>query len=112
MGTEAGEAALVFRVQQGDVHHRVFAAERGVLDQDTESGFAQATDAGGNARIAGDDLFRHVGQAKPFADDAELDVALEDFRQGLGARLHLGIAGRHAVADIQVADDVDREPHR
>jgi hypothetical protein len=112
VGAEAGEAALVAGVQQGDVHHRVFAAERGILDQDAEAGVAQAADAGGDARVAGDDMLRHVRQAESFADDAELDVALEDFRQGLGARLHLGVAGRHAVADVEVADDVDREPDR
>ena len=97
-------------MQQRDIHHRVFAAQRSILDQDAEARLAQPPDAGFDARIAGDHLFRHVRQAQPFADDAELDVALEDFRQGLGARLHLGVAGRHAVADIQIADDVDREP--
>jgi hypothetical protein len=38
-------------------------------------------------------------------------VALEDFRQGLGARLGRGVAGGHAVADVEVGDDVDREMH-
>ena len=98
------------RVQQGHVHHRIFAAERGVLDQDAEARRAQGADAGRDARIAGDHFLRHVRQAQAFADDAELDVALENFRQRLGARLGRRVAGRHAVADVQVADDVDREP--
>lgn len=53
-------------------------------------------EAGCNARIRGNDLLRHVWQAKPFADDAKHDVVLEDLLQGLGAGLHLGIAGRPA----------------
>jgi hypothetical protein len=36
-------------------------------------------------------------------------VAFEDFRQRLGACLGLRVAGRHAVADVEVADDIDRE---
>ena len=109
VGTKAGEATLVLRVQQGDVHHRVLAAQRGVLDQDAEARRAQRRDAGRNARVAGDHGFGHVGQADAFADDAALDVSLENFRQGLRARLVRGVAGRHAIAHIQVADDVDRE---
>ena len=109
VGAEAGENALVVRVEHGHAHHRVVAAERGVLDQDAEAGVAQALDAGGDRRVAGDDFFRHVGQAEAFGDDLELDVAFEDFRQRLGARLGRRVAGRHAVADIEVADDVDRE---
>ena len=42
MGAEAGEDALVVRVEHGHAHHRVVAAERGVLDQDAEAGVAQA----------------------------------------------------------------------
>ena len=70
----------------------------------------KAADACLDARIAGDHLIRHFRQAQPFADDAEFDVALENFRQRLGARFGGGVARRHAVADVQVADDVDREP--
>jgi hypothetical protein len=109
MRAEAGEDALVVRVEHGHAHHRVVAAERGVLDQDAEAGVAQALDAGGDGRVAGDDVFRDVRQAQAFGDDLELDVAFEDFRQRLGACLGLRVAGRHAVADVQVADDVDRE---
>ncbi len=111
MRAEAGEAALVLRVQQGHVHHRIAAAERGVLHQDAEARLAQAADAGGDVRIAGDHGFGHVGQAQAFLDDAELDVAFEDFGQRLGARLLQRVAGRHAVADVEVADEVDREIH-
>ena len=81
VGTKAGEATLVLRVQQGHVHHRVLAAQRGVLDQDAEAGRAQRGNAGGNARVAGDHGLGHVGQADAFADDAALDVALENFGQ-------------------------------
>ena len=96
-------------MQQGDVHHRIFAAERGVLHQNAEARLAQAANAGGDARVAVDDPLRHIGQADAVADDLELDVALENFRQGLGARLFQGVAGRHAVADVDIADHVDRE---
>ena len=40
---------------------------------------AQALDAGGDGRIAGDDLLRYVRQAEAFGNDLELDVALQDF---------------------------------
>lgn len=109
MRAEACVAALVARVEQGDVHHRVRAVERGVAHEDAEAGSAQT----GDARIAGDDGFRHFGQVQPLGDDAELDVALEDFRKRLRARFGGRVAGGHAVAHVQVADDVDREPdHR
>ena len=108
VGAEAGENALVLRVEHGHAHDRVLTAERGILDQYAEAGVAQALDAGGDGRVAGNDFFRYVGQAKAFGDDLELDVAFEDFRQRLGAGLGLRVAGRHAVADVEVADDVDR----
>ena len=107
---EAGEAALVLGVQQRHVHHRVLAAERGVLHEDAKASRAQRGDAGGDARVARDHFDRHVGQADALADDAALDVALEDFRQGLRPGFGLGVAGRHAVAHVQVADDVHGEP--
>ena len=36
-------------------------------------------------------------------------MAFEDFRQRLGTGFGLRIAGRHAVADVEVADDIDRD---
>ena len=45
MGAEAGEAALVLGMQQGDVHHRVAAAERGIPYQDAVAGGAQESPA-------------------------------------------------------------------
>lgn len=64
-------------------------------------------DTGGDAGIAGDDSIRHFGQADPSADNTELDMALDDFGERLGARaLGLAIACRHAVADVEVGDNV------
>ena len=37
-------------------------------------------------------------------------MTLDDFGKRLRTRLDQRIARRHAVADVQVADDVDREP--
>ena len=112
MGAEAGEAALVLRVEQGDVHHRIPAAQRGVLHPDAKAGGTQPGDTGGDVRIARDDVVRHVGQAQAFGDDAVLDVTLENLRQRLRLRLVRTVAGRHAVADVEVGDDVDGEIHR
>ncbi len=109
MGTKAGKATLVFRIEQGDVHHRVLATQGGVFHQNTKTGVAQGVDASGNAGVAGNHGFWHVGQANAFTDDAAFDVTLENLRQGLRAGLGLGVAGRHAVAHIQITDDVDRE---
>ncbi len=106
---KAGEAALIAGVQQGDVHHRVAPAERSVFHQDAETRLAQAADADGNVRVARDHVLGHVRQAQRFADDAELHMALENFRQRLGARFHQRVTGRHAVAHIQIADEVDRK---
>ena len=64
MRAEAGENALIMRIEHGHAEHRVIAAERGVLDQDAETGGAQPGNAGGDARIAGDDFFRYIRQAE------------------------------------------------
>ena len=110
MGTEAGEHTLVLRMDQGHVHDRIAAAERGVAHDDAEAFGAQSLDASGDAGIPRDHLVRHFWQAQAFGDDAVLDGALEDLRQRLAARFHHGVPGGHAVAHIEVADDVDRYP--
>ena len=53
---------------------------------------------------------RHFRPADAFSDAIVLDVTLEDLGKALYARLVLRVTGRHAVAYIDVADDVDRKP--
>ena len=110
MRAEAGKHALILRMQQRHVHHRITATQRGVAHQDAKTCRTQTLDAGSNARVTRDHFFRHLGQTQAFANDAIFDVALENFRQRLGARFHRRVAGRHAVADVQIADDVDWNP--
>ena len=93
MRTETGKNALVVRIEHGHGHHRVFAAERGVLDQNAETGRAQAGNAGCDGRVTGDDFIRHVWQAEAFADYLEFDVAFENFGQRLSACFSLRVAG-------------------
>ena len=107
---KAGEAALIFRMQQRHVHHRITPTQRRIAHQNAKPRITQTLDARGNARIPRYHLIPHLGQAQPLADNAVFDVALENLRHGLTARLHHRGARRHAVAHIQVADDVDRDP--
>ncbi len=112
MGPETCIAALVLRMQKCHIHHRVLPPHGGILHQNAKAGSTQGVDTGGNARVTANHLLGHVGQAQALADDAKLDMPLENLRQGLGARFSLRVAGRHAVADVQVANDVHREPRR
>ena len=97
-------------MQQRDVHDRVAPAERRIAHEYAKACFAQALNARGDTGITGDHVIRDFGQAQAFADNAALDVALEDFGQRLAACLHQRIAGGHAVAHVEIADDVDRDP--
>ena len=94
-------------MHERNVHHRIFAAERRVFDQDAKARFAQPINARADIRESRNNFIRHFGQAQPFADDAVFDCAFEDFRQRLAARFHHRVARGHAVADVKVADDVD-----
>ena len=73
------KAALVVRVEQGHVHDRKLPAQRSVLDHNAKARRAQARNACGNAGVAVDHFLGYIGQAQAFAQDAELDMALEDF---------------------------------
>jgi hypothetical protein len=108
MRAVARKHALVFRVHQGHIDDGVTSAERRILDQNAEAGLAQSGDAGLDVREAGDNFVRHFRQTKSFADDAVLDVTLENLGKGLAACFPHRVAGCHAVADVEVADDIDR----
>ena len=110
MCAKAGVTALVVRVEQGDADHREAAAERSILDPHAESGSAQGGQSGDDLWAAGNDLVRHLGQAQPFAQDAEFHVAFDNFGERLRLRFCGRIAGGEAVADVKIAEDVEWEP--
>ena len=105
MRAETRETPLIARIEQRDIHHRILTAERGILDQDAETGAAQSIDSRCEARVAGDDFVRNFGQTKPLADNAELDVAFDDFGERLRLRFCGRIAGGEAVADVKIGED-------
>ena len=109
MGAEGGKAGAIARVEQHHADDRITSAERGIEAVDGEAFGLQRLDGGLDAGIAGDHLARDLGQAHGLGDDLVLHVALEHLGQALGAGLGLGVAGAHAVGDIEVADDVHRD---
>ena len=112
VGAEGGEDTAGLRVHQRDAGHRELTAQRGVLDQNREALGFQRLDAFDDFRVLGQHLLRHVRQGQFLLENLALHGTLED----LGQTLHLGfrqsIAGAHAVAEIQVLDQVGREVDR
>ena len=111
MRAERGEHAAGARVHQGHAHHREFTAQRRILDQHREALLFQAFDAGEDARVFGQHFLRHVRQGHFAFEDFAFDRALEDLRQALHLRFGQGVAGAHAVAEVEVFDQVGREVH-
>ena len=99
------------RVHQGHAHHREFTAQRGILDQHREALGFQPLDTGQNTRVLGQYFSRHIRQGEFAFDDFALDRPLEDLRQALHLGFGQGVAGAHAVAQVQVFDQVGREIH-
>ena len=108
---ERGEHAAGARVHQGHAHHRELTAQRRILDQHREALLFQALDAGEDARVFLQHFLRHIRQGHFAFEDFALDRALEDFRQALHLRFGEGVAGAHAVAEVEVFDQVGREVH-
>ena len=71
----------------------------------------QAPDAGQNTRVFRQHFLRHVGQGDFAFEDFALDGPLKNFRQTLHLCFDQGIAGAHAIADVQVFDQVRWEIH-
>ena len=111
VGAKRGENAAGAWIHQGHAHHRKLAAQRGVLDQHREALVLQLLDAGDDAGIFRQHLGRHIGQRDFAFDDLAFDGALEDFRQALHLRFRQGVAGAHAIAEVEVVDQVGREIH-
>ncbi|MNQ43426.1 hypothetical protein D3C85_571550 [compost metagenome] len=111
MRAERGEHAARARVHQGDAHHRVHAAQRRILDQHGEALLFQAGDTGHDARVFRQHFLRHIGQGDFAFENFALDGPLKNFRQTLHLRFDQRIAGAHAIADVQVFDQVRREIH-
>ena len=112
VGAERGEAGAVCRVKQHDADNRILAAQRAIIGKDRKTFGFQFGDRLHDARITRHDLRRYLRQADAFGDDAVFDVALKDFGQALHASFITGVAGGHAVGDIQVADDIHRNIDR
>ncbi len=108
---ERGEHAAGTRVHQGHAHHRELAAQRGILDQHREALGFQPLDPGQDTRVLGQHVSRHIRQGEFTFDDFTLDRPLEDLRQALHLGFGQGVAGAHAVAQVQVFDQVGREIH-
>ena len=75
---KTGKAALILRIQQSHVHHRKLPAQRGIFHHNAKACIAQTLDTSSDARIARNHFGWHIGQAQPFADDAEFDIALKN----------------------------------
>ena len=112
VGAEGGEHAAGARVHQGHAHHREFTAERGILDQHREALFLQALNASDDTWVLGQHLLRHVRQAQLAFEDFAFHRPLENLRQALHLGLGQGVAGAHAVGEVQVLDQVGREVNR
>ena len=108
---ERGKHTAGTRVHQGHAHHRELAAQRGILDQHREALGFQPLDPGQNTRVLGQHVSRHIRQGEFTFDDFTLDRPLEDLRQALHLGFGQGVAGAHAVAQVQVFDQVGREIH-
>ena len=111
VGAKGGKHAAGFRVHQGYAHHRELAAKGGILHQYRETLFFQGLDALNNPRVLGQHAIRHIRQGDFVFNDLFLHCPLEDLGQALHLRFLKRVAGAHAVAQIQVFDQVGGEVH-
>ena len=111
VGAKGGEHAAGFRVHQGYAHHRELAAKGGILHQYRETLFFQGLDAFDNPRVFGQYAVRHIRQGDFVLDDFFFHCPFEDLGQALHLRFLQRVAGAHAVAQIQVFDQVGGEIH-
>ena len=111
MRPKTSKTALVFGMQQGDVDDRILPPQRGIFDQNAITRRPQPCNPCGNVGIAVNHGLWHIRQTNAVTDNAEFNIALKNFGKGLGTGFHQGIARRHAVADIQVANHINGEQH-
>ncbi|MND65083.1 hypothetical protein D3C80_564440 [compost metagenome] len=111
MGAERGKHTAGARVHQGDAHHREFTAQRRILDQHREALGFQALDTGKNAGVFRQHFLRHIRQREFTFENFAFDRTFEDFRQALHLCFGERITGAHAVAQVEVFDQVGREIH-
>ena len=111
MGAKGGKHAAGFWVHQGHAHHRELAAQRGILHQYREALFFQGLDAFDNPRVLGQHAVRHIRQGDFVFDDFFFHCPFEDLGQALHLCFLHRVAGAHAVAQIQVFDQVGGEIH-
>ena len=109
MRAERGETGAVLRVEQHHADHRIFAAQRGVVGENREAFRFEARNCLDHARIALHHALRNRRQADRFGDNAVFDIAFKHLRKPLHARFVSSVARRHAVGDVEVADDVHRD---
>ena len=108
---ERSEHAAGTRVHQGHAHHREFTAQGRILDQHRKALGFQAFDTRQDARVLGQHFGGYVRQRKFAFDDFALHRPLENLRQALHLGFGQGVAGAHAVAQVEVFDQVGREIH-
>src|SRR5690606_12905760 len=109
MRTERSENAAGTWVHQGDAHHRKLPAQRSVLDQYREALLFQPLDSGQKSWIFRQHFMGPVRHRDFAFDDLALDRTLEYLRQTLHLRFGQGIARRHAIAEVEVFDQVGGE---
>ena len=105
---EGGKAGTVGRVEQDNANHRILAAQRAIVGKNWETFRFQCGDGLHHCRIARHHLGRDFRQADAFGDNTVLHMALKDFRQTLNASFVRCVTRRHAVRNIQVADNIHR----
>ena len=111
VSAKRGEHTAGARVHQGHAHHRELTAQRRILHQYRKALLFQRLNARQNARIFRQHLGRYVRQRELTFDDFAFDGPLKNLRQALHLRFSQGVTGTHAVAEVQVFDQVGREIH-
>ncbi len=108
---ERGEYAAGAWVHQRHAHHREFTAQGRILHQYRKALGFQALDTGQDTGEFRQHFLRYIRQREFTFDDFAFYRAFEDFRQALHLRFSQGVTGTHAVAEVQVLDQVGREIH-
>ena len=88
------------------------SAQRCIFHQHRKALLFQGLDAGHDARIFRQHVLGHIRQGDFAFQDLALDRALENLGQALHLRFGQRVTGAHAVAGIQVFDQVGRKINR
>ena len=109
MRAERGEDAARARIHQGHAHDGIRTAQRRILDQHRKALRFQFLDAGHDARVFRQHVLRHIGQRDLAFEDLPFHGTLENLGQALHLRFGQRVTRAHAIAGVEVLDQVGRE---